>query len=264
MPEPISEEETKPSTEPSTEPSGKPANKPALWRRVLPWLFVIVATPLTLAIGAKMGSRTYVITSILIIIYAMIPFFVSFERRKPQARELVTLAVLIAIAVAARALFAFVPQFKPMAGLIMIAGIAFGGSSGFLVGTLAALVSNFFFGQGPWTSWQMLAFGLCGFVFGFLADRGVIKRGGWSWKTRVVVSLCGGLFIVIIAGPILDTSSLFWMASFITPETALAIYGSGFPMNVVHGIATLVTVLLVGNPMLDKLARLKTKYGMMQ
>lgn len=223
----------------------------------------LVAVPLAVVLGAFLDRSAYMLGSIVIVMLSMVPFFASFERRRPQARELVALAVMIALAVAARAAFAFVPSFKPMAGIVMVTGIAFGASSGFLAGSLAAFVSNFIFGQGPWTPWQMLAFGLGGCLFGFLADRGVVPRRSWSMKTRILVGLGGGLYILLVGGPILDTSSLVWMVSSLTPESALAVYVSGAPFNAVHGVATFATIVLVGNAILDKLGRLKTKYGMM-
>lgn len=208
-----------------------------------------------------LGKRTYIIANVVVVTLAMVPFFVSFERRRPQARELVLLAVMIALAVASRAAFAFVPHFKPMAAMVMITGIAFGARSGFLAGALAALVSNFIFGQGPWTPWQMLAIGLCGLVFGMLADKGMIARVSWSLRMRVAVSVGGGLFIVFVAGPALDTSSLLWMMSSFTPESIMALYLAGVPVNITHGIATLLTLLLLGNPILEKLERVRKKYG---
>lgn len=223
----------------------------------------LVAVPLAVALGAFLDRSAYLLGSIVIVVLSTVPFFASFERRRPQARELVTLAVMVALAVAARAAFAFVPSFKPMAGIVMIAGIAFGASSGFLAGSLAAFVSNFIFGQGPWTPWQMLAFGLGGGLFGFLADRGVIPRGSWSMKTRILVGLGGGLYILLVGGPILDTSSLVWMASSLTPASAFAVYAAGAPFNAVHGLATFATIVLAGNAILGRVGRLKAKYGMM-
>ena len=102
------------------------------------------------------------VAAVLIIALATAPFLISFERSRPDAREVVLMAVLTALAVASRAAFAFVPHFKPMAGVVMIAGIALGPRAGFLVGVLAALASGFLFGQGPWTPFQMLAFGAAG------------------------------------------------------------------------------------------------------
>lgn len=244
-------------------PQAPQAQKHLAWRSILGLIVVLLVVPATVVLGTMFQKRAYILISMGIVVLSMAPFFVSFERRRPQARELVTLAVMTTLAIVSRAVFAFVPQFKPMAGLIMITGIAFGASSGFLAGSLSVFVSNFIFGQGPWTPWQMLAFGLCGYVFGLLADRGIIPRDSWSMKTRIVVSFGGALFIQMIAGPILDTSSLFWMLGTITPETMLAVYGAGIPINAIHALATFVTLFLLGNPILDKLSRLKTKYGLM-
>ncbi len=241
-----------------------PAKKTHRAKQVITWLLAIAAIVAAIVVGALFGRRLYILVSVIVVIIAMIPFFVSFEKRRPQARELVTLAVMIALAVASRAVFAFVPFFKPMAAVVMITGIAFGAPAGFLTGALAAFVSNFIFGQGPWTPFQMLAIGLCGFVFGFLADRGVIARGSWSWKMRLAVSFAGGFFILLVAGPVLDTSSLFWMISSITPASIATVYLAGVPVNAIHGVATFVTLLLVANPILEKLNRLKVKYGFME
>ena len=104
------------------------------------------------------------------ILSAFAVFFFCYEKKKPQAREIVTLAVMSAIAIASRAAFAVIPFFKPMMGIIMITGIAFGGGAGFLAGTVTGFVSNFIFGQGPWTPWQMLAYGLGGALAGWLPD----------------------------------------------------------------------------------------------
>ena len=174
------------------------------------------------------------------------------------------LAVMCALAVAARAAFIWLPGFKPMAAIVMIAGIAFGPSSGFLVGSLSALTSNFIFGQGPWTPWQMLAFGLCGLAFGALARRGVVKREDLGVTGSLVLAILGAVFVVIVAGPVLDTSSLFFMVSRITPEVIVAVYLAGFPMNCAQAAATFVTLLLAAAPLLDKLSRVRRKYGMLE
>lgn len=251
----------------SADGSGEAANqasKARPWKTALMLVVALVAVPLAVVLGAFLDRSAYVLGSIIVVVLSMVPFFASFERRRPQARELVTLAVMVALAVASRAAFAFVPSFKPMAGIVMVTGIALGASSGFLAGSLAAFVSNFIFGQGPWTPWQMLAFGLGGCLFGFLADRGVVPRGSWDMKTRILVSLAGGFYILLVGGPILDTSSLVWMVGSLSPESALAVYAAGAPFNAAHGLATFATIALVGNAILDRLGRLRTKYGMME
>lgn len=225
----------------------------------------LLGTAASVAIGAVLGGRSYVAVSVLVIAFALLPFFVRFEQRRPQARELALLAVLCTLGIAARTLFIWVPHFKPMAAIIIIAAVAFGRSSGFLVGALTVAASNFIFGQGPWTPWQMLAYGLCGYVFGLLAERRAFGERSHLKPARLgALAISGGLFIVLVAGPILDTSSLFYFAAIPSPEAALAVYLAGLPVNCAQGAAVAVALLLLANPLLNKLNRLRTKYGLLQ
>ena len=220
---------------------------------------IIVLIPLTLIMSQYMGSRQYYISSVLIIIFSMIPFFVSFESRKPQARELVTIAVLCAIAVASRAAFIMLPSFKPMVGIIIIAGMAFGARAGFLTGAVSGFVSNFIFGQGPWTPWQMFAFGIAGFIAGILCEKGVLRS-----ERKIAVTVFGGLVVMLIVGPLLDTCTLFMMASMVDTTSAAAVYLAGVPLNAVHAVAVMLTLFFLTKPMMEKLTRIKVKYGMME
>ncbi len=203
--------------------------------------------------------KPYYLISIFIIGAALAPFLVGFERRRPAARDIVLLAVMVALAVASRAAFAAVPHFKPMAAVVMITGMALGPRQGFLAGALAALASGFLFGQGPWTPFQMLAFGSAGLVFGLVGPRLSVPLSGWA---RLGLASGGFLFVVLVLGPILDTSSVFLMLASLTPASVLAIYGAGLPVNVIHGVATALTLLLAANPLLGQLARVRAKYGL--
>ena len=239
-----------------------PARAPMNPKVVVAYIAMLVLTPVTLVAGTVLGDSNYYLTSVLVIVYAMAPFFVSFESHKPQARELVVLAVMCAIAVASRVAFIWLPAFKPMTAIIIVAGIALGARNGFMCGAISALVSNFVFSQGPWTPWQMFAFGLAGFVFGLMADRGVIPRHDLTTKQKLLLGVGGALFVVAILGVILDTCSVFTMVDIPEgPDGAIAIYATGFPLNCIHGVATFVTLLLVANPLLDKLHRISVKYG---
>ena len=136
------------------------------------FILVVVATviliPLTLWLGTSFfENKKFYITSLLIIAECFLPFVFLFEKRKPSAREIVIISVLTALAVAGRSAFFMVASFKPVLALIIITGVVFGGETGFLVGAVTAFVSNFFFGHGPWTPWQMFALAFSG----FLADR---------------------------------------------------------------------------------------------
>lgn len=228
-------------------------------RNIISLLTVIVLVPATLAISWLLGDRRFYICGMLIIAYSMIPFFVGFERRRPQAREMVSIAVICAAAVVSRAAFVMIPQFKPMTGIIIISGMAFGPSAGFLTGVVSGFVSNFIFGQGPWTPWQMFAFGAAGFLGGIMKDKGLMKS-----EKRLSTALLGGLIVMAVTGPILDTCTLFTMSAVVNTASAGAIYLAGVPFNAVHAAATALTLFLLGKPMLEKLERIRTKYGLME
>ena len=223
------------------------------------WLSVLVIfllIPALVLLGWKLGGRSYYLIGVAIILLTSLPFFLVFEQRKPQAREVVTLAVLCALAVAGRAAFMFIPHFKPSLAIIMIAGFAYGPEAGFLTGAMVAFSGNFLFGHGPWTPWQMFGYG----VGGFLA--GGAFRLKWLPRKKLPMAIFGFVMILCIVGPILDTCSVFTMLSKITWTSALAIYAAGLPVNVIHAIATFVTLFVLGEPLLEKLDRIKLKYGM--
>ena len=222
-------------------------------------MIAVLLIPITLFVAWKYFDRNYYVTSLLIIIYTMIPFFVMFEKRKPQARELVTIAVMCAIAVASRAAFIWLDHFKPMAAIIIITGIALGAEAGFLTGSLAVVVSNMIFGHGPWTPWQMFAFGIVGFVAGVLYRFHLIDK-----NNKIKLAIFGGVIIMFLVGPILDTASLFLIAAELNKNYIIATYISGIPVNAVHALATVLTLYFFSQPLFEKIDRLKTKYGMME
>jgi len=188
----------------------------------------------------------------------MIPFFLVFERRKPQARELVIIAVLCAITVAGRSAFFMLPQFKPVIALVIIAGVSFGGEAEFLVGAMSMLVSNIFFRQGPWTPWQMFAAGIIGFLAGILFRKGLLGR------TPLPLCIFGGLATFVIYGGIMSPASVFMMFPNPTPAMIIAAYLQSISFNIIHAVATVMFLLLMAQPMLEKLDRIKVKYGLVE
>lgn len=222
-------------------------------------LIIIILIPATIFFGMYfLDDRKYYIVSLLIICYTMVPFFMAFESRKPQARELIVIAVLVAIAVAGRAAFFMVPQFKPVVALVIIAGISFGGEVGFLVGAMTGFVSNFFFGQGPWTPWQMFCFGIIGFIAGVLHEKHMLK------STRRQLCIFGGLSTFFIYGGLVDIWTIFMFTPDPQIETAGLVYGAGLWFNLVHAAATVIFLYFLANPMIEKLERIKIKYGMLR
>lgn len=220
-------------------------------------LVFFLLIPATLYLGTRLSGRSYYITSTLVIIELMVPFFLAFEGRTPQARELVVIAVMAAIAIAARVAIP-IPNFKAIFAVIMLSGISFGPEAGFMVGAVAAFASNFFYGQGPYTPWQMMGYGAGGMLAGFCFREGRLPRKPW------VMAVFGFLAVILWIGPLLDCSSIFLVLSEITWEGAIAKFVSGFPVNLSHAICTVLVMLLFGKPLLEKLDRIKVKYGMME
>ena len=218
----------------------------------------IVVTPIVLFyLVNNFQGRKSLLLSLLMVVYAMIPFFMVFEGRKPQTREMMVLAVLAAIGVASRAAFFMLPHFKPIAAVVIMTGISFGGEAGFLVASIIMLISNMFMGQGPWTPWQMFSYGLIGFLAGILFRKGILKPKRWT------LCVYGFLSVLIIFGGIMNPVNVLMTYGYITPESLIAHYISGFPVDMVHASSTAIFLWFLSRPMLEKLERIKKKYGMM-
>ncbi len=226
-------------------------------QNILTILMVLLAVPLTIFSGMYFfGDRKYYFISLLIILEILIPFFLSFEKRRPSSRELVTISVLSAVCVCSRFAFFFLPQFKPVLALIIITGVCFGAETGFLVGAVTGFVSNFFYGQGPWTPWQMVAFGMVGFFSGILFRNGIIKSNKFS------LSVFGFFATVVIYGGIANLSSVFMMYPKPTFENVLGVYAAGVPFDLIHSVSTVFFLLILSEVIIEKLERVKTKYGL--
>ena len=237
-----------------------PVEKRKLSRRtVAASVLILLMIPVTLVVCVGLFGRThYYITALLVMLECMLPFFMVFEGRRPQARELTIIAVLCALGVAGRAAFFMLPQFKPVMALTIIAGVAFGGETGFLVGAMTMLASNVLFSQGPWTPFQMFSMG----IIGFLA--GVLFRKGWLRRSRGALAVFGGIVTFVIYGAIMNPVSALIYGAEMNWQTLLTYYITGFPMDCVHACATVIFLLLLAEPMLEKLDRIKVKYGLVE
>lgn len=224
-------------------------------------LTLVALIPATLYLGTHLKGRWYYLTSTLVILEAMLPFFLTFESRRPQARELVIIAVMAALAVAGRVAIP-VPNFKAVTGIVMIAGMAFGPQAGFMTGAISAFASNFFYAQGPWTPWQMMAYGMGGFLAGliFCGKNRLAK----PWQNLAVQTVFAFLAVMLVVGPLLDACTIFTTGSRLSWRFAATVLLAGLPHNVTHALSCAATVLLLSRPLLTKLSRLKTKYGMLE
>lgn len=202
------------------------------------------------------GKQYYYPMAVLIIGAAIIPFMLSFEKRKPSARELVFIACMSALAVASRAAFYAIPTVKPMCAIVIITAVCFGAQTGFVCGVISMFASNFIFGQGMWTPFQMLGMGAVGLLAGLILYNKKAK------KNRFILATTGGLLCFAVYGLIVDMGSVLMMSTEFSLKQILAIYSSGIGFNLSHGITTAVILLVAGNAFTEKLDRIKIKYGM--
>lgn len=218
-------------------------------------VIIAVLIPLVLVLGVKAGDRNYALISVIVVILSLAMFFLAFEKRRVRARELVVVAAMAAIAAVSRIVFGPIPQIKPILAVVIITGAALGAQTGFMSGAVSMLVSNFFFGHGPWTPWQMLCLGLCGFLAGVLYKLLFFRN-----RTLLCIFgfLCGFLY-----GFIADIWTLMSMSQAITAALIIGVYAQAFYFNLTLALSTAVFLFLAGMPMIKRLERIKTKYGIL-
>lgn len=225
------------------------------------FVVICILIPITIWVGiTKLNDRKYYFISMLILLEAIIPFFFLYEKRKPKARELVTVATMCALAVAGRAAFFMLPNFNAATAMVIISGVAFGAETGFIVGAVTMLTSNFIFGQGPWTPWQMFAMGVLGYLAGVIYRRRTVRE-----KIFSKLSLCifGGISCIVVYGGIMNPASVLMYYSDVSLHMIAAAYITGFPFDVVHGTGTVLFLWFAARPFLEKLDRIRTKYGIL-
>lgn len=180
--------------------------------------------------------------------------FFSFEHSRAGAQKIVLIALLSAVSCAGRVLFAGIPSVQPSSFLIILTGLAFGPQAGFMTGAMTALTSNMLLGQGPWTVWQMAAWGLMGLLSGLLYRS--LK------KHPIALSVYGFLW-----GFLFGWMMNLWTVSggFFGAFSLRAVIAAGtasLPLDLAHAVCNLLLLLLLARPFLRKLERIAVKYGL--
>lgn len=221
--------------------------------------YLIVASVVMLALLITsivlFNYKAYLLLSFVLIAMTMLPFFARFEIRKITSREIVILAILAAIAAVSRVPFAPLPSVQPTSFVIIITGLVFGAESGFIVGAVAAIVSNIFLGQGPWTPWQMYAWGMMGMTAGLL-------RNTWWMK-----QMWGKLLFGFVWGYLFGWFMNFWIiVSAIENFTwafFISIYVASIYFDLAHGLSNVFFLLIFSASWIRILHRFKKKYGLL-
>lgn len=192
------------------------------------------------------------LASFLILGAVLLGGFAWYERSRPPAQVVALVAALAALAIAGRIAFAAFPNVKPTTDIVIFAGYALGAAPGFAVGALAALVSNFWFGQGPWTPWQMAGWGLCG-ILGAVLALGVRNAGRLS-----LAAVCG--FAGIAYGALLNFSLMATYGGDLSLERFGVLMGRALPFDLAHAAGNVAFALLAGPAMVRMLARFRERF----
>ena len=165
-------------------------------RTITAAIIIFVFMPTTVIAGTFLfGQNLYMVFGLLVIIYAMIPFFMVFERRKPKAREIVLIAMMAALTTVIHLFFHMTVPIKGGTAMVIISGIALGPEAGFLIGALSRFVCNFYMGQGPFTPWQMFCWGILGFLAGMVFNKDCMDE----IKSRNLRMVAGPVASIVVA-----------------------------------------------------------------
>lgn len=209
--------------------------------------FVLIPTAAVVGTLAFNGKR-HLFVSLFVVVLADILFISGFEKKEIGTRRSVLVAVMTALSVVGR----FIPFFKPITALTVISAMYLGGEAGFMTGALSALISNIYFGQGPWTPFQMLAWGLIGYFAGFLSR--------WLQRSRPLL-LIYGVISGVVFSLVMDVWTVLWYADGFNASLYLSAIVTALPHTTLYSVSNVLFLYFLAEPFGEKLRRIKVKYG---
>lgn len=223
------------------------------------WLDItlILVIIMTFVLWVQFFPQQYFLAAVLLILEILLYGMINLERMHFDAKEMGILAALAVIAVVSRVLFYAFPQVKPTAAIVIISGLALGKAPGLIVGVLSMFLSNFFFGHGTFTPFQMLGMGLVGFFVGFFRKHKIEKKLK-SWHEAVI----GFVLVFLVYGFIVDSSSVVFLLQSLQELAVISIYAAGIPFNLIHAASTVIFLLILSPMLTRQLSRICHKYGL--
>ena len=222
-------------------------------RRIITYVVFLLCIPLVVLLGATVfQGKQYAFLSLAVALLSCVPFFLSFERKKQSGARLILIAVLTALSVLGRMLFYVLPGFKPVTAMVVITAMYLGSEAGFMTGALTAVISNFYFGQGPWTPFQMFTWGITGFLAGLLARQ---LKG-----SRVFLCVFGALAGVLFS-LCMDVWTALWADGTFQVSRYLAALASSAHFTLIYAVSKVIFLLILAKPIGKKLQRVLEKYG---
>ena len=218
-------------------------------KKILKILIPLIIIP-AVAVGGSLlfDEQKHIFVSLLVAFLSLVLFITGFEKKITGTRRMVLVAVMTAISVLGR----FIPFFKPITAITVITAMYLGGEAGFLVGSLSALISNLYFGQGPWTAFQMLAWGLIGFIAGLMAE---------PLKKNRILLLAYGVLSGVAFSFIMDVWTVLWYSAGFDIELYLLSLKAAIPHTILYAISNFIFLFVLAKPFGEKLERIKLKYG---
>lgn len=219
-------------------------------RKILKISLICVLIPVTVVLGERLlGDGGHMYVSFAVAVLACFLFLTGFDKREVGSRRAVIISVMTALSVIGR----FIPLFKPVTALTVISGMYLGAESGFLVGAFSALISNFYFGQGPWTPYQMLAWGVIGLIAGLAAK---------PLKKSMILLLSYGAISGVLFSAIMDIWTVIWYNDSFDMALYLAASVSALPHTLLYAVSNIIFLIMMAKPIGEKLERIKIKYGL--
>lgn len=197
------------------------------------------------------NDRQYAAVSVIVMLLACAPLFIRFEKKKPSAADISLLSVMIALSVLGRFAFAPLPFFKPVSAMVIITGMYLGAERGFICGAATAIISNFYFGQGPWTPFQMFSWGLIGLVSGLLARP--LKNN--KLLLGVFGALAGVLFSLLM-----DVWTGLWVDGELLISRYIANVITSLPVMLIYMLSNVIFLVILAKPLGRKLEHTLNKY----
>ncbi len=196
-------------------------------------------------------KNKYLIISVAASIVLVGIWFLLYGRKRGSAVKSVTVAALTALSCVGRLVFALFPHFKPVTAIVIIAGASLGSGAGFMTGALSAAISNMYFGQGPWTPFQMAVWGIIGMLSGFC--------GKYILKNKALMisfgAVCGALYSAMM-----DIFTMFSAGDGVSLSKYIFYLSAGLPVAAVYALSNGIFLWLLGDFLCRRLLRIKKKY----
>lgn len=222
-------------------------------KKIISYVILVLCIPAIIYFGNVIfKDKQYAFIILAVVLLSCVPFFLTFERREQNTAKLILIAVMTALSVAGRLLFSVVPGFKPVTAMVIITAVYFGSEAGFMTGALTAVISNFYFGQGAWTPFQMFIWGLIGLLAGLMAEQ--LRK---SKPLLLIFGAVGGILFSVL----MDIWTVLWYDNTFNFTRYGAVIISSLGFTFLYAVSNVIFLLILAKPIGTKLERIKDKYG---